>query len=317
MYAADRMVIMNISPEIISLIDEIKEDRTHGASQLARQAVKVLKVTAEQSQADSAEELLLELRAVGERLMSARPAMAPIFNIVSRFLNAVSQVSADVGLASVRSLAMAKADELASDSLQAIAQIMKYGIGLIADGDRIMTHSYSSTVMAVLKEAFAQHKDIEVIVTRSGSGGTGQRIAQELGIYGPVTFIDDTAAGLYISVANKVMVGADRVCADGNIINGIGTYQLALSAERASVPFYVLCETLKFDPRLKSNQVDLEEKEPSEIVEPGRLPPEVRVKNPYFDITPLELVTGVVTENGLLTSGEVINYMKKQSVEDD
>jgi ribose 1,5-bisphosphate isomerase len=308
---------MNIGPEIVSLIDEIKDDRTHGASQLARQAVNVLKVAAERGQAGSAEELLLELRVVGKRLMAARPAMAPLFNIISRFLSTVSQISAEVGLDEVKRLAVSKADELASDSLQAVAQIMKYGFGLIADVDRIMTHSYSSTVMAVLKEAFARHKDIEVIVTRSGPGGTGQRIVQELGVCGPLTFIDDTAAGLYISTANKVMVGADRVCADGNIINGIGTYQLALAAEKASIPFYVLCETLKFDPRLKSGQVDLEEKEPSEIVEPGRLPPEVRVRNPYFDITPLGLVTRVVTENGLLTPGEVINYLKKQSVAND
>ena len=312
------MGTVNISPEIISLIDEIKEDRTHGASQLARQGVKVLKVAAEHSQADSTKEFLSGLGEVGERLMSARPAMAPVFNIVSRFLGALSEVSADVDLDSIKRLALSKADELANDSLQAIAQIVKYGSGLIADGDRIMTHSYSSTVMAVLKEAFARHKDIEVIVTRSGPGRTGERIAQELRLYGfPVTFIDDAAMGLYISAANKVMVGADRVCADGNIVNGIGTYQLALAAEKAGVPFYVLCETLKFDPRLKSGEVDLEEKEPSEVVEPGKLPPGVRVKNPYFDITPLELITEVVTEKGLLTPGEVIDYMEKQSAKDD
>ena len=309
---------MNISPEIISLIDEIKGDKTHGASQLARQAVSVLKLAAERSQADSADEFLLEQKAIGERLMLARPAMAPVFNIVSRFLGAVSQVSSDEGLDSIKSLAISKADELATDSLQAIAQIAQFGSELIADDDRIMTHSYSSTVMAVLKEAFTKHKHIEVIVTRSGPGRTGERIAQELGLYGlPVTFIDDAAMGLYISAVNKVMVGADRVCADGNIINGIGTYQLALAAEKAGAPFYVLCETLKFDPRLKSYEVDLEEKEPSEVVAPGRLPPQVRVKNPYFDITPLELVTGIVTEEGLFTPEEVIDYMEKQSAKDD
>jgi len=305
---------MEISPEIISLIDEIKSDKTHGASQLARQAVKVLKIAAERSQADSVEQFLGELKEVGERLMSTRPAMAPIFNIVSHFSGAVSGVSADVGLDEAKSLALSQADELADASLQAIAQIASYGSELIADGDRIMTHSYSSTVMAVLKEAFAQDKHIEVIATRSGPGGTGQRIAQELGRHGlPITFIDDTAMGLYISRVNKVMVGADRVCADGNIVNGIGTYQLALAAERAGVPFYVLCETLKFDPRLKSGQVDLEEREPSEVVEAGRLPPQVKVKNPYFDITPLELVAGIVTENGLLTSPEIIGYIGRHS----
>ena len=308
---------MSISPEINGLIDEIRNDKVHGASQLARQAMSVLKIAAEHSQTDSVEQFLLEQKEIGERLMSARPAMAPVFNIVSRFLDTISGKAKQINLDSIKRLAISKADELASDSLQAIAQIVNYGSQLIADGDRIMTHSYSSTVMAVLKEAFDKHKHMEVIATRSGPGGTGERIAQELGRYGlPVTFIDDAAIGLYISVVNKVMVGADRVCADGNIINGIGTYQLALAAEKAGVPFYVLCETLKFDPRLKSHEVDLEEKQPSEIVEPGRLPPEVRVKNPYFDITPLELVTGVVTENGLLAPQEVIGYVKKQLAED-
>ena len=122
--------------------------------------------------------------------------------------------------------------------------------------------------------------------------------------------------GLYISRVNKVLVGADRICADGKIINGIGTYQLALAAERAGVPFYVLCETLKFDPRLRGDEVELEEKEVSEVVEPGILPPEVEVKNPYFDVTPLELVTDIVTENGLLTPQEVIDYIEKQFVKD-
>ncbi|MCL0057687.1 hypothetical protein M1N05_01265 [Dehalococcoidales bacterium] len=145
------------------------------------------------------------------------------------------------------------------------------------------TDSYSSTVMAVLKAALAKHRHIEVIATRSGPGGTGERIARELGLYGiPVTFIDDTAMGLYLSMMNKVVVGADRICADGKVVNGISTYQLALTAERAGIPFYVFCEMLKFDPRLKGDEVDLEEKEPSEVVKMRRFPPEVRVKNPYF-----------------------------------
>ncbi|MFC1941127.1 hypothetical protein ACFLWL_01770 [Chloroflexota bacterium] len=150
-----------------------------------------------------------------------------------------------------------------------------------------------------------------MIVTRSGPGRTGERTAQELGVYGiPLIFIDDTAMGLYLSTINKVVVGTDRICADSKVINGIGTYQLALAAKSTKIPFYVVCDTLKFDPRLGSTEVNLEEKEPSEVVEPGRLPPEVKVKNPYFDITPLELVTGIVTENGLLAAEEVISYMK-------
>ncbi|HEX74084.1 MAG TPA: S-methyl-5-thioribose-1-phosphate isomerase [Dehalococcoidia bacterium] len=302
---------MNISPEIISLIDEVRNDRTHGASQLARQAVSVLKVAAEHSQAYSVEQFLQEQKEVGERLMSARPAMAPLFNIVNRLLSIVSAKAIGMDLHSISRLTIDKADEVIKYSIQAIAQITKYGSELIAGGDIIMTHSYSSTVVEVLKDAFTKYS-IEVITTQSGWGRSGEITARQLGSYGiPVTFIDDTAMGLYISMVNKVVVGADRVCADGKVVNGIGTYQLALAAKTATIPFYVLCETLKFDPRLKSDAADLEEKETSEVVEPGKLPPEVKVRNPGFDITPLELITGIVTENGLLTPEQVISYVQK------
>ncbi len=303
---------MNISTEINGLIEEIKNNKTDGASELARQAVGVLKIAAEHSRAKSTKEFLREQKEIGRRLVSARPAMAPIFNIVSRLLNALTKKAARIDLDSCRHLAISGADELVAGSLKAVAQIAQYGSRLVADGDRIMTHSYSSTVVAALKEAFSQYRNIEVIVTRSGPGRTGERIARELGSHGiPVTFIDDTAVGLYISKLNKVMVGADRVCADGAVVNGIGTYQLALAAEKTNIPFYVLCETLKFDSKLKSEEVELEEKEPSEVAEPGKLPPEVRVKNPYFDITPLELVTAVVTENGLLTAKKLLAVWKE------
>jgi ribose 1,5-bisphosphate isomerase len=302
---------MNISPEVTSLIDEIRDDKVHGASQLARQAVQVLRMAAERSQAESVAGFIIELEAVGEALMSARPAMAPVYNITGRLLRAVSEKSSGVGLAAIRRLTIIKADEAISDSEQAVARIARYGSGILIDKDRVMTHSYSSTVMEMLKLAHARHSNIEVITTRSGPGRTGEGVAGELAHLGvAVTFIDDTAAGLYITNVNKVMVGADRICADGSLINGVGTYPLALMAQKAGIPFYVLCETLKFDTRLSRREVDLEEKEAAEVVEPGRLPPEVRVKNPYFDITPLELITGIVTENGLLKPEEVTSYIK-------
>jgi ribose 1,5-bisphosphate isomerase len=303
---------MSISPEISSLIDEIRNDRVHGASQLARQAVQVLKASAEHSRAEGMEQFLSEQSLVGKELMSARPAMAPVYNIVSRLLKTISEKSAGIELTAIRQLTITEADKAATDSLRAVARIAEHGSTLITDGDRIMTHSYSSTVIETLKAAYSKHKNIEVITTRSGPGRTGERIAWELRAQGlPVIFIDDTAMGLYISTVNKVMVGADRICADGNLVNGIGTYQLALAADRASIPFYVLCETLKFDPRLRSDEVDLEEKEASEVIEPGRLPPEVRVQNPNFDITPLELVTRIVTENGVLKPEEVVRYLNE------
>ena len=144
---------MNINNKITRLTDEIRNDKTQGASQLARHAMAVLKFAAEHSQADSVEQLLEELKGVGEGLTAARPAMASIFNIVNRYMGALSPVSPDQGVAYFKSLAVSKADELARVSLQAIAEITSCGLGLIAEGDKIMTHSYSSTVVLLTASA--------------------------------------------------------------------------------------------------------------------------------------------------------------------
>ncbi|TET25695.1 MAG: hypothetical protein E3J67_03335 [Dehalococcoidia bacterium] len=289
------MNAMNISPEIISLIDKIKNNKTHGASQLARQAARVLRTAAEHSRAETADQLLLELKGAGERLISARPAMAPLANIIIYLLKATREKSVAMDLASARRLVIAEADEAIKRSQQAVTRIARYGAEIMADGDRIMTHSYSSTVVAMLRETFNKKRDIKVIITRS----SGRRTAKELGRYGvAVTIVNDDAIDLHIAGVDKVVVGADRLCADGKLVNGIGTYQLALAARKANIPFYVLCEMLKFDPRLRGEEVDLEE--PSGVSHPG------------FDITPPQLITAVITENGLLTLKEVIRYLESQ-----
>ena len=302
---------MRIRPEIIGLIDEIREDKTHGASELARQAAEVLKLTAERSQANNTKQLLTEQKMVGEKLKLCCPAMAPISNIVTRILDIIIRKAPEPELALFRRFIISLVDKVIQESLEAVEQIAEYGSRLVTDGDIIMTHSYSSTVLAMLKKAFSKCGNIEVITTRSGPGHSGEIMAQQVGLCGiPVTFIDDTAVCLHISKVNKVLVGADRVCADGKVVNGVGTYQVALAAEKASVPLYVLCETLKFDSRMNGDEVDLEEKDLSEVIEAGRLPIGVIVRNPYFDITPLEMITAIVTENGVLMPEEVISCLK-------
>lgn len=296
---------MDINTEINFTINELKNDRTHGASELARQAVGILKAVAEQSTAKSVADFLVEQRAVGEILMQARPAMAPVHNIVGRLLDMLSGKPEEAGVESIRRFTVFKADELIAGSIQAVSQIARHALRVISSGDILMTHSYSSTVIALLKEASARYRSIEVITT-------GEEVAERLTSQNiPVTFIDDAAVGLYITTTTKIIVGADRICADGSLINGVGTYPVAVMAKRAGIPFYVFCETLKFDSRLKGEQIDLEEKETFEIARQKSLPEKVRVRNPAFDITPLELITGVVTENGLFKPREVTGYLKK------
>jgi len=145
---------MNINSEILKLIDSIKSDKTHGASQLARQAAEVLKTAAEHSRANNAKDFWREQKEIGERLMSARPAMAPVSNIVSGLLDLTGVEAEKADVESLRQRTIAKVDEVIGASLQSVARIAGHGSQLIADGDKIMTHSYSSTVVAALKEAF-------------------------------------------------------------------------------------------------------------------------------------------------------------------
>jgi ribose 1,5-bisphosphate isomerase len=295
---------MTVSPGIEKLIIEIRDDRTHGASQLSRQALEVMKTAASRSRAKNATELYHELAEIAARLKDVRPSMVPIFNAVARIENSLKAANAEP-VDSLRQRVSAGVDEQVQSALSALTALAAYSAHLLNPEDVVLTHSYSSTVAAALKEAH-RSKGIKAIVTRSGAGRTGERLAWELNLAGvPVTFIDDSAVGFYIKTVQKVLVGADRICADGGLVNGIGTALVAQAAKNAGVPFYVLCDTLKFDCRLKSSEVVLEEKDPAEVVSPGALPTEITVKNPYFDITPPELITGIVTEVGLVEKGSL------------
>ncbi len=285
---------MTIHPEVLRLIEQIQKDTTHGASELARQALDAFICLADVSPAEDDSRLRREIQEVADTLKQSRPSMASLNNAVNRLLGCLA------GPSSSRSLLRSSAADLIHSSRQANSIIAGILADLMGKNETIMTHSYSSTVSEALKAAYKKH-GIKVIVTRSGAGRIGIKTAGELCDSNiEVTYIDDTAAGLYIQRADRVIVGADRICSDGGLVNGAGTYLIALAAEKAGVPFYVLGDTLKFDPATVSSKAELEEKDPLEVIEPGILKPEIVVKNPYFDVTPPEFITAYITERGLI-----------------
>jgi eIF-2B alpha/beta/delta-like uncharacterized protein len=305
---------MSIEPYIEEKITDIKDDNTHGASELARQALDTLQLAASESQTEDPDQFLDEFNEISNRLVSIHPAMAPIYNMVKRLQAGLADYkNSDASI--LKKAAITLADELIRSSVNAADKIAGYAAGIITAKETIMTHSYSSTVAVALKKAY-EKQQIKVIVTRSGVSRVGQRAAWEFGYAGiQLTYIDDTAMGLYVPFASKVMVGADRICADGGVVNGIGTYLLSLAAYHAGVPMYVLCENAKFDPRMKSSEIEHEEKSPLEIAAPGILPEGVVVKNPYFDLTPLQFITGIITEEGLVKQADVPAYTEKLAAE--
>ncbi|RLF21284.1 MAG: S-methyl-5-thioribose-1-phosphate isomerase, partial [Thermoprotei archaeon] len=163
------------------------------------------------------------------------------------------------------------------------------------------------TALGIVRAAVEQGKRVRVIATETRPKLQGARLTVfELikdGI--EVTLITDNMVGycMYKGMIDKVIVGADRVLADGHVINKIGTYTIAVLASRHEVPFYVAAPTSSFDLSLTIDQVVIEERDPREVTHIRGVPitiEGVKVFNPAFDITPPELVTAIVTEKAII-----------------
>lgn len=276
-------------------VREIAEDRERGAAQLARRCLEILAQCARDSRAHKAHALWIELQALASRLQSTRPAMAPIRNLTSCWSERMAGVQSE-RIDEVRQVAIEVCEELIAQSEQAAIAIGRHAAELI-DGDKtIFTHSISSTILAAFRTL--NESGVRAIVTASRPLCEGRLLAKRLAkMCIPVTYITDAQMGLFVGRADMVLVGADSVLADGSVVNKCGTYLLALAAREYDVPLYVCCERFKFDDA-RPEAIDLEEMPIEEIDAPqSEL---IEVRNIYFDVTPPELVTGWITEDGLM-----------------
>lgn len=192
-----------------------------------------------------------------------------------------------------------------------------HGAVLLADGARVLTHCNAGalataghgTALGVIRSAIAAGKQISVVADETRPFLQGARLtAWELEADGiPVTLIADNAAGFMISrnEVDAVIVGADRIAANGDVANKIGTYTLAVLAQRHAIPFYVAAPLSTIDVRIADgSMIAIEERDADEVRGYGGQswsPPGVLVRNPVFDVTPAELVTALITEQGVVT----------------
>jgi translation initiation factor 2B subunit (eIF-2B alpha/beta/delta family) len=279
-----------MNPEIASKINAIRHDRMHGASWLSQEALAVIKLTAEQSQAANKDEILTELKEVANELIDARPAMASIANAVSHFIYQVYDRAKEKDLDSLKDFVRSEAEALITVLEQAALKAAEKGAEVIEEKDKIMTCSYSSTVCRAFELAKLNGKSFEVLAVESKYQDKkyGAITAEELKGQGILAeLIPDNAIRDTILKANKAMVGADSILQNGSLINGIPTYELASAAKEHNIPFYTICETTKFNIQSHFS------------LEPG------------FDNISPELITGIITEKGILKPSGVNKYIKE------
>ncbi|MGZ3622254.1 MAG: translation initiation factor eIF-2B [Ktedonobacteraceae bacterium] len=268
----------------------IRNDREHGSRWLVRETISLLYDIARQPNS-SQEEHMQQLRRAGDELANARPAMAALAGAVRRILNAPGGLDGMIS----------EAAKLLSELDTAIEQITGYARPFLTG--TIMTLSLSGTVLEVLTNCISQIEHFIVLEGRPRY--EGREVARLLSNKkAPVTLITDAQADIFLPQCHAVVVGADSILANGDILNKAGTALLAWAARGHKIPLYVLCETLKISPhRWSGDLTQLEEKEPEEVLEQDM--PGVSIRNFYFDKTPFRLIAAVITEQGILGKKEI------------
>jgi methylthioribose-1-phosphate isomerase len=227
---------------------------------------------------------------------------------VAKNANSVDQLKTDV---------VEYAKKMAEEDIQINMTMGKNGSVLFDDNDTIMTHCNAGalatvgygTALGVIRAAKDSGKNIKVIATETRPVQQGSRLtAFELKHDGiDVSLIPDTAVGYTMAnnLVNKIVVGADRILRTGHVYNKIGTYQVATMAKQHSIPFYVAAPLSTFDMKSNPEDVIIEQRKASEVIGIGdkkTAPDGINVINPAFDMTPPELIAGIITEKGIAKS---------------
>ncbi|MFQ6001079.1 MAG: translation initiation factor eIF-2B [Anaerolineae bacterium] len=303
--------------EIDDQIRAIRDDRLSGARELAQKGARVLIALAEGSRAASGEEFQKELIKAGQALIKAQPSMAPLVNLVNRSLFGVRE---EMELEEAKRALVTTAQGYANHLARSVERIAQVVFPLIPDGAFVLTHSLSSTVLAAFLHAKQEGRTFAVLCTESRPQYEGRVLAERLAQAEVETrLVVDALAPSMMCIRHPeeasegrdievVLVGADSLSTEG-LVNKIGTYPLATAARGHKVPFYVLCGTDKFVP---AGYALPEEgpKDPQEVW-PDH-PQRVEVINRYFDLTPLEYLTGIVTEEGMLSPTEVREIISRR-----
>jgi len=267
------------------------------------------------SRARNRSELLRDVIAAAERIGSARPTAVNLFWALERLKKVVQQNDTD-DVSLLKELLLKEAQLILDEDRESCRRIGRHGAELIKDGDGILTHcnagglatSGYGTALAAVFLAREKGKRITVYVDETRPLLQGSRLtAWELKRAGiDTTVICDSTVGLVMKEGkiNLVITGADRIARNGDTANKIGTYSLAVLAKAHNIPFYVAAPRSSFDMSLEGgNQIPIEQRNRDEVTTffGKQIAPEgVKVYNPAFDVTPHQLISGIVTEEGII-----------------
>ena len=265
-----------------------------------------------QSKAETKEELLSDLEKAKKILFMTRPTAV---NLVWGLEQIMKVAKENDSVDEIKESIIDKAKQMADDDIKINKEMGKHGSQLFENNDSVMTHCNAGalatvgygTALGVIRATKESGKNIKVIATETRPVQQGSRLtAFELKHDGiDVTIIPDTAVGYTMAnnLVNRVVVGADRILRTGHVYNKIGTYQVATMAKQHNIPFYVAAPLSTFDLKSNTEDVIIEQRNASEVTGIGdkkTAPDDISVINPAFDLTTPDLISGIITEKGVI-----------------
>ncbi len=284
----------------------------YGMALVARQAARL-------NPSVRASDLVEQLEQAKRLLDAQRPTAVNLSWATGRVLEAARRCAAEEAAPSAERIAdrvLEEAHAILAEDLAMCHAIGEHGARLIPAGGRVLTHCNAGglatagygTALAPIRTAHAQGRPIHVLVDETRPFLQGARLTswelQRDGV--PLTLITDNMAGYFMrrGEVDCVIVGADRIVANGDVANKIGTYSLAVLARAHGIPFFVAAPSSTVDFSLQSgDEIPIEERDPEEVTTiAGQpiAPPGVKAAHPAFDVTPHELITAIITERGVI-----------------
>lgn len=304
-----------------AVADAIRELRVRGAPAIGVTAAMGVALGAQAYQGRDHREFFETVFHICDYLAKTRPTAVNLFWAISRMKGVLEQSSANT-IAEIKSRLVEEAKAIQEEDIALCRAIGQHGATCIQDGQTILTHCNAGalatagygTALGVVRGAWESGKRIHVFADETRPVLQGARLtAWELMQEGiPVTLITDNMAGTLMRQGriHVCVVGADRIAANGDVANKIGTYSVAVLAKVHGIPFYVAAPYSTIDMATPNGMaIPIEERSPEEVTSvfgSHRIAPEhVGVLNPAFDITPAEYITGIITERGVCSPHEI------------
>jgi translation initiation factor 2B subunit (eIF-2B alpha/beta/delta family) len=302
--------------DIVALVDRVRKDEIGGAADTAKEVVDALSKLVGDSKAKDTEALVAEVDDAVLDIMRVMPSLAPAINALHRFVASMERGEAEgATVAQMKALLAKCRDDFFAWTDGALEKVAQYGAEKIASGDRVFMFSMSSSVWRILRRAKQKGKSFEVVVTEARPGKEGLWTVSEMDKAGiPVSVGIDASIGELIPQCQVAFSGADVISSTGCALNKTGTYPSALVARAHGVPFYIAADSLKFDSGTLFGLPYRNEAFRWEEVLDTSFPDRIRVLGHLFDETPPDLITGIITEMGILHPAAAFSVLEQMKL---